>query len=134
MKIIAFTHEVSYRPREQSPYVDVRFPDARVPVSLRLLLDSGAGMTVLNRRWANHLNIPKITSSKETVDFTLADKRVIKGYVHPVRVEFLGRSLTIDAAFVPTSETESFIGMRGFFDKMQVGFDHAARKIHVAFA
>ena len=133
MKFIGFEHEITYPVREQNVYVKIRFPDARVPTSLRLLLDTGAAVTVLDRSLAKHLNIPKITGSKDTVDLILADKSRVKGYVHSVRVEFLGKPMMIDAAFVPSKEMESLIGMRGFFDKMQVAFDHAARKAYFAF-
>jgi predicted aspartyl protease len=133
MKFLGFPHEIRYPAGDQNAYVNLRFPDAKVPFSLRLLLDTGAGVTVLDRKLAKHLNVPKITSSRETVDFTLADKSSVRGYIHPIRVEFLGKPLTIDVAFVPTKEMSSLIGMRGFFDKMQVAFDHAARRVHVAF-
>lgn len=133
MKFIRFEHEITYPRRDQNVHVTLRFPDAQVPTSLRLLLDTGAAVTILDRKWAKHLNIPNIMSSTESISFVLADKSTVRGYVHPVRVEFLGRSMTIDAAFVPNKDMASLIGMRGFFDQMQVGFDHAARKTYVAF-
>lgn len=134
MKFIGFPFEVRYLPREQNAWVNLRFPDAKTPLSLRLLLDTGSAITILNRGLASVLNISEITETKEFIDLTLADLRTVRAYVHPVRVEFLGRQLTIDAAFVESHDTASVIGMRGFFDQMQIAFDHASRRVHVAFA
>jgi hypothetical protein len=111
----------------------LRFPDARTPTVINALLDTGAAITILNRKYAKHLNIPKITGSKNAIPLTFATGQVVTGYIHPVRIEFLGRSMTIDVAFVPTEDTADLIGMRGFFDQMQVAFDHAVRKVYVAF-
>lgn len=53
---------------------------------------------------------------------------------HDVPVEFLGRRMTIEIAFIPTADKADLVGMRGFFDQMTIAFDHAARRVYVAFA
>ncbi len=133
MKFIGFPHEMGYPSSAHNVYARVRFPDARTPTVINALLDTGAAITVLNRKYAKHLNIPKITGSKDSIPLTLATGKTVLGYVHPVRIEFLGKPMLIDAAFVPTEDTQDLLGMRGFFDQMQVAFDHARRKVYVAF-
>ena len=133
MKFIGFPKALQYSIREENVWVQLRFPAARVPLVVRALLDTGAAVTILNRKYARHLHIEKITGSTDTLDLKLPDGRSVRAYVHRVPVEFLGQPFEVDVAFVPTSDTADVIGMRGFFDRMIVAFDHAHRTTYFAF-
>ena len=133
MRFIGFPHEISYPSAVHNVWVNLRFPQARTPTVIKALLDTGSGITVLNRKHAKHLRVPDITSSSEVIELVLADGGRAQGYIHKMPVEFLGRQLSIDVAFVPAMDTADLIGMRGFFDQMTVAFDHAQRKAYVAF-
>lgn len=133
MKFVGYTHELAYRRTDHNVWVNVRFPSARQPTVVRAMLDTGAAITVLNRKWAHHLGIEDVTDANDDIELQIATKSMVKGYIHPVAAEFLGHPMIIDVAFVPSHDTADLLGMRGFFDQLQVGFDHSNRRVHIAF-
>ena len=96
------------------------------------MLDTGAGVTILNHKYAKHIGIDNVRGG-EKISFTTATNQKLLAWIHPVRIEFMGKPMTIDVAFAPTVETANLLGMRSFFEQLTIAFDHKDRRVDFAF-
>ena len=128
MRAIQFADEHSYTGHKA--LVAVRLTDARVPIRVDMVVDSGAEVTVLHRDFLAVLGIMNVATG-EPIELMVANKDAAPAWIHPVSIEFLGRPMTIEAAFCPSWDMTNLLGMRGFFDQVVIGFDHAEQRLYV---
>jgi hypothetical protein len=102
-----------------------------LPYLIDAILDTGAAVSAFDRALLPDLGISDVRSGTE-IELTTANDEHGKGYIHSVRVEVLGRVLTIPVAFCPDwpEGTRNLLGMRGFFEQALIAFEHQNRKIH----
>ena len=99
-----------------------------IEMEIYAVVDTGAELTVLNRRLAPGLRIDLYAG--EPITLGVVSGHISTAYRHDVRMRVLGEERTIRAAFCPDWDTDNFLGMQGFFDQMVVAFDHAERRIY----
>jgi predicted aspartyl protease len=108
----------------------VRLIEARIPLRVDMVVDSGAEITVLNRGFVSVLGIADVHSG-EPIELIVANNDSRPAWIHPVKIEVLGRTLTIEAAFCPEWDMKNLLGMRGFFDQLVIAFDHEWRQLYL---
>lgn len=98
---------------------------------IQMVLDTGASVTTLSSTVLPMLGITDVRSGQHVV-MSIANDDVQDAWIHPVRIEFMGREMIIDVAFCPAwPHMKNLLGMRGFFDQMRVTLDHANRIVHI---
>jgi predicted aspartyl protease len=125
MRTLGFPLEHSYV--GENAWINVRLTSIKTPTIVRALIDTGAAFSVLNRSLIGVLGIN--VRRGRSVDLVLADKSLLRAYLHAVQCEILGEPLTIDVAFAPAADTANVLGMSGLFDQMHVAFLHSERKV-----
>ena len=108
--------------------VSVRLPTARTPTWVRMTVDSGAEISVLNRAFA-----PMLGLTIEEGDFfslKVASGDIAPAYRHDVTIDVLTRRMVIPILMCPEWDTENLLGMEGFFDQTVIAFDHARHRIY----
>ncbi len=119
---------VSYQPR-----VDIVFtnPQNGKRATIKALIDSGAGMTVLNAQFADILEI-NLEAGRPRRFYGITSSAV--GYDHPLTIrvrqdrrnEFL-----ITCAFLPGLQTDALLGQSGFFENYKVIFERYRNRFQV---
>ncbi len=128
MRTLEFADEHRYSGHKV--VVSVRLLRARAPLWVDVGIDSGAEVTVLNRSLVRILGIGDVASG-EPVELIVANKESRPAWIHPVEIEFIGRQLTVAAAFCPDWDMKNLLGMRGFFDQLVIAFDHRRHSLYV---
>ena len=128
MKTFRFGSEQRYTGNKA--LVTVRPTAVRIPIRVDMVVDSGAEVTVLNRDFLPVLGIANVRSG-EPIELMVANKDTRPAWIHPVGLEFLGRPMIVDAAFCPDWDMKNLLGMRGFFDKLVIAFDHRHQSLYV---
>jgi predicted aspartyl protease len=126
MKSITFENEHHYDGNKA--FVSIRILGRSIEINLDMVLDTGAVLTVLNRKMIPVLGIN--VEMGDPIEVMVANKDVATGYVHEVEIDFLGRKLSLPAVICPDWDTQNLLGMQGFFDQMVVAFDHAERRVY----
>lgn len=128
MKVLSFEQEFAYGDTHR---ISVPIRVENLPYLIDAILDTGAGVSCFDRRLLPHLGIADVRTGRP-IEMRAADNNLCWGYLHTVRVEFLGRALAIPVAFCPDwpEGTPNLLGMRGFFEQMLVAFDHQNRTVH----
>lgn len=90
-------------------------------------------MSVFDHAILPSIGIPDVTTGTE-VWLTAASGEQKKGYQHRLKIEFLGRPLTIPVAFCPAwpAGRPNLLGMEGFFEQLVIAFEHEYRRVSVA--
>jgi len=126
MRTLTFADEHLYDGHKA--FVWVRIFGRSVEVNLDMILDTGASLTLLNRKLIPVLRLD--VERGEPIDVMVANKEVARAYVHELVIDFLGRRMIVPAAICPDWDTQNLLGMQGFFEQMVVAFDHAERRIY----
>ena len=126
MTTIEFSSELTYAGDKATvSAVLLRTP---VQVAAEMILDTGAAISLLNRRFAVPMGL-SITDG-EPITLMVANGEVERAWIHRLTVDVLGRRLIVPVAICTDWDTQNLFGMRGFFDQIVVAFDHANRTIH----
>jgi hypothetical protein len=119
---------VNYQPR-----VDIVFtnPCNGKQVAIKSLVDSGAGMTVINGQFAELLDVD-LEAGRPRRFYGITSSAL--GYDHKLRIrvkqdkrhEFL-----ITCAFLPGLQTDALLGQNGFFENYKVIFERYKNSFQV---
>jgi hypothetical protein len=125
---LSFDQELAYG---NTHTVSVPIRVENLPYLVNAVLDTGAAVSAFDRALLPDLGIADIRGGTE-IDIRAAGNQKALGYLHSLRVEVLGRALTIPVAFCPEwpEGTRNLLGMRGFFEQALMAFEHQSRKIH----
>ncbi len=98
---------------------------------IEMVLDTGASVTTLSASLLRTVNIADVRSGAHVV-MSVANDDQHDAWIHPVRIEFMEREMTIAAAFCPEwPGMKNLLGMRGFFDQIRFALDHRNRIVHI---
>ena len=126
MTTIAFDRDIIYVGHKA--IASVRLVEARDPILLEMVLDTGAAISLLNRYFIAELGLA--LHDGEPIELIVANGDSAPAWIHSIVVDVFGRRLTLDTAICPSWDTKNLLGMRGFSDQMVVAFDHGNRTIH----
>ncbi len=130
MRTLTFTDDLIYEvPIDTSvATVKIRIHPARgQPYEVDAVLDTGAAVSRLSPSLLADFGIARADQGYDrTYDVRAADNETATAYVHRVSIEFDGRMLEIDAAFLPDwgDDVMNLLGLKGFLDRMICGFEH----------
>lgn len=126
MRIITFADDLIYAVEDGVATVKIRIhPVSGQPYEVDAVLDTGASVSRLSPSLIPDFGIPDVTSGLP-VRVTAASNERTMAYIHRVPIEFDGRMIDIDAAFVPAwgNDVKNLLGLKGFLSRMQAGFEH----------
>lgn len=126
MTTITFDHQFVYSGNKV--VVRVRPVRARLHSHIEMVVDTGAGISILDRGFAAALGLEVRHGRHVVID--VANGQSADGFVHDVEVEVLGRQLTIPVAICPHWKMQNLLGMNGFLDQLVIAFDHANHRIY----
>jgi hypothetical protein len=108
------------------------FPAGRPPITVNAVLDTGAAISFFDRALLPILGITDVSSGTK-IPLTAANNDPADGYAFPVHLEIFGAPMTVPLTFSPDwpEGTTNLLGMQGFFDQVEVGLDHSARRLYV---
>jgi len=131
MITLTFQGEYSYNPQPLAIFPVRILTPSGAPYMIQAVLDTGAWHSVFSHVHAQSLGISDITSGTP-IPLVAADGVRARGYAHPVTIEFLGRRMTVPIGFCPDwpADMPNLLGMRGFFDKILVAFEHQREKMY----
>ena len=130
---ITFPQEFGY-PGEPRPSLTIEVvPSAGSSIVLPVILDTGAAISKFDHAQAGRMGVSDIRNSARIIHPRTASNQVGVGYVHDVKIVFLGRTLTIPIAFCPDwpEGGHNLLGMEGFFEHAIFAFDHVKRMVYV---
>lgn len=126
MTTLTFARELGYP--GHSIRVPIRIHGGPQPFTVSAILDTGAAISVMDSTFTSQLGIVDYTSGAHR-ELRAANGQRADGYIHSVRIEIWGNLMVIPIAFTPRFPT--LLGMEGFFDQLQFGLVHAAKKYYV---
>jgi Aspartyl protease len=129
---LTFEERVAYVHALHSLSVPLRIlPLTGAPFTVNAILDTGAAMSTLDRALAARLGIADVTSGTPT-PVRLPDSSYADAFSHDVTVELFGRRLLLPALMCPSwpEGTENLLGMKGFFEQILFGLNHAERAFY----
>jgi predicted aspartyl protease len=97
--------------------------------SVRMVLDTGADVSLLNRQFVGPLGIDLESGTSIRLELANGDKAT--AWIHPVEVELLGRTMIIEVAICESWNTANLLGMRGFLDQIVLALDHRRHRLYV---
>jgi hypothetical protein len=133
MMAITRTFSQSHTYGSQRPIVPIRIHRPTGPPStVRAILDTGAYVSVFDHGILPTIGITDVTTGTP-VRLVAANGLEAPGYQHALKIEFLGRPLTIPVAFCPSwpKGLPNLLGMEGFFEQLVIAFEHRFRRISV---
>lgn len=127
--LFAYLH--TYPSADHAVNIPIRIrPNGANPFAERAILDTGAAISRFDKSILSKLGITDITSGVPKKVF-VADNTDYQGYIHQVKIEFLGRPMRIPAVFCAEWDgVANLLGMEGFFQQMLAAFDHARRRFY----
>ncbi len=128
-----FPQEFDY-PGELRPSLTIEVvPSTGSTIELPVILDTGASISKFDHAQAARMGVPDIMNTPRIIHPRTASNQLGTGYVHDVEIIFLGRTLTIPIAFVPSWPVggHNLLGMEGFFEHAIFAFDHVKRTVYV---
>lgn len=129
---LSFEREHRYNTGSDLVWVSIRVHVNARPFAVGALLDTGSWITVFDHALAPLLGISDVTTGQPG-SFTAANGQEDEGYIHPLELEFVGRRFTVPVGFIPAWPTgrPNILGMRGFFEQLQIAFVHGNRRFYV---
>lgn len=115
--------------------------DGSLPLTVNALLDTGAEYSVFDKALLPGLGIAEVTKVGSPDDViaimpaNLADEsKKDVAYVHRIRIEWLGFQMTVPIAFCPSWDEgiDNLLGMRGFFEQLDVAVSHQNRMVYAS--
>jgi len=102
------------------------------PFTVIAALDTGAYMSVFDHAILPTIGINNVTTGKR-VWLTAANGQQDQGYEHSLKIEFLGRPMTIPVAFCPAwpRGMPNLLGNAGFFGQLIIAFEHGFKRFSV---
>ncbi len=115
-------------------------PRPQVPVTLHApagdrvvfaLLDTGSMTSVFHMSVAGMLNIDDVRKGRKT-SLWLPNNLALPAWAFPVEATILGHRIGFEIAFCPSfaAKMTNVIGMRGVFDQIVFGLEHAQRTVY----